>query len=610
MDLLKGDQLVAFDPANGEVQTITVEADANAGSTSLTVQALGSGLDSGRTLLLDRSSLRQAGSAVAAVDDYLTTEIAPEHSTDLATVAQDIFHNQDSISTLSSTVSDLESSVGNVTTVTNNLKGNLQSVEASIETLEGKVQLGVTSRVASDRRIAKVDSTSLDGSSTDEIPVRGIISTLKSDDYLIAYNDTAGEKYVVQADSIGQPSQNTQKHEWSPASDGTSATIKLKNYHPLNLPDGSNLYLAPTSLRSEVSVVEDEVALRVKKNNMVSELAVQLGAITTKTDIFKSENFDGTIDRSSDPTAPGTDSGDILTGGAGWALFESGHVVANSVHLRGVLEATGGEFDGPITMKEGSSITMEGEDGGGIITNASTTYALRKSGFDIYASPEASSPARFYGLWDGSADTFLGGLTANLSGSVPQVMIEAGQGSSTDLIAKAQRRAELRSETGNVILTADERLGLRSRDIVAQEMWQASGVADLETKYNKAHNTNPPNNLLWINTSQDDRVVEAYDSDTVVGSVDAGFTVNKYTGDAQSVGVADTSEVTGTTVKTYEYDWGDGSTSEPEDGIDTHTYNNGDYKITLTVTTESGDSDTAAKEVSIPTDVYDPPPLF
>jgi len=591
MDLLEGDELVAFDPANGEVQTITADADVNAGSMSIAVQALDSDLGNGRALLLSRNSLRQAGSAVAAVDDYLATE----EGTDLATMAQDVANNQGNISTLSSTVGDLESSVGNVTTVTNNLKGNLQSVEASIETLEGKVQLGVTSRVASDRRIAKVDSTSLDGSSTDEIPVRGIISTLKSDDYLIAYNDTAGEKYTVQVHSIGQPNQNTQKHEWDPASDGTSATIKLKNYHPLNLPDGSNLYLAPTSLRSEVSVVEDEVALRVKKNNMVSELAVQLGAITTKTDIFKSDNFDGAIDRSSDPTAPGTASGDVLTGGDGWALFESGHVVANSVHLRGVLEATGGEFDGPVTMEDGS-----------IITNASTTYALRKSGFDIYASPEASSPERFYGLWDGNSDTFLGGLTANLSGSVPQVIIEAGQGSATDLIAKAQSRAELRSETGNVVLNADGRVGLKSSDIVAQEMWQASGVSDLETKYNDAHGTDPPNNMLWINTSQNYRV-ETYQSGTTTASVDAGFIVNKYTGSAQSVGVASTSEVTGGTITDYEYDWGDGSTSNPSGGTDTHTYNDGDYTITLTVTTESGDSGTASKEVSIPTDVFDPP---
>lgn len=584
MALLQGDNLVAFDPATGTGQTITVSADVTEGSTSLPVQALSAGLPDGRAILLDRSSTR--GGGVAEVNAYLQSE----ESTDLKTLAQDVSNLQSTTSDLSSDISDLGTEIGQLSAKTNTIQGELASVSSSVQTLEDEVRLGVTSRVANDQELAKVNSTNLDGSSTDQLPVDNIAARIEKDDYILAYNDADGKKFLVQVGSIGSGND-----VWEPSNDGTSTTITLQQTHPLDLPDDSSIYLAPISYRSELSVVKDEVALRVKKGDMLSELQVQLDNITTETDIFKSSNFDGDVDRSSDLAQPGSSLGT-----AGWALYEDGTIIGNSARVRGLIEATSGVFEGGIEMKPGSTIT-----------NADGTYSLSVSGFDVFASEGVSGSERAFGIWGKSSGAFLGGLTANVSGSTPKVVLDASSGNAaTALLAKATRRAQLRSMEGNVFLSAEQgSVQINSPDVIPNDIWRASGVSDLETKYGNANGgADPPQNMLWVNESQGNRI-EAYTAANITATVDAGFSVNEEFNNEQYVFVSDTSDVDGTTVTEYKYEWGDGS-SPTTNGIGSagHQYNDGTYTITLTVSTEAGVSDTATQTVDIPTETYEPPP--
>jgi chitodextrinase len=114
--------------------------------------------------------------------------------------------------------------------------------------------------------------------------------------------------------------------------------------------------------------------------------------------------------------------------------------------------------------------------------------------------------------------------------------------------------------------------------------------------------------MLWVNESQGNRI-EAYTAANITATVDASFSVNEEFNNEQYVFVSDTSDVDGTTVTEYKYEWGDGS-SPTTNGIGSagHQYNDGTYTVTLTVSTEAGVSDTATQTVDIPTDTYEPPP--
>jgi PKD repeat protein len=88
---------------------------------------------------------------------------------------------------------------------------------------------------------------------------------------------------------------------------------------------------------------------------------------------------------------------------------------------------------------------------------------------------------------------------------------------------------------------------------------------------------------------------------TTTGSPTAGFTVGpKCMGKATSFTDASTA-ASGTTIKSYKYDFGDGSGyTSASSGSTTHNYAAaGSYKVILTVTTSAGCSDTAAMMITV-----------
>lgn len=655
-------------PTDGAVQTLTITADAAKNSSQIEVSGVDKDLEVGDILLLDKASIRD-GDTAGAVNDYLsnlsthsglgstTGQNQDPVDFNLSQLAQDVRTlgvkltgdpADDNDNGLEGQVESLSTDLDGISTQTNTIQGELQSVRSSVNTLENEAVLGVTSRAATDQEIAKLDTGNFDGnqSGTTDLPVDNVTARLKAGDHLMAYNDTAGKSHLLEIDNIEG------KDEWPPVveqdtapsasdyhSDSTwhggevwidtstdpatkkwydtdsgsfvtsrpnySITITLKSQHQLNLPEDSLIFLAPISIRSEVSVVKDEVNLRVKKGEMVSELSVQLDNITTKTDVFRSDSFpSGAVDRSGS-LAGFDESYTFGDSEKGWALFENGEFSAVKGFFQGFVEAEKGRFLSGISLPDGS-----------MISDPNRTFAISSSGMDIWAPASSTvNPNQFFGLRSESDDSLIGGLTGKLD---PQerIILDATMNDAS-LVARARKNAELKSLGQNVVLGAQAgSVRVQSDEMIHEGIPKANGISDLED--NIYGGSQPPENLIWADTSMSVSgsgsayMLRVYErsSNPDEGTKKADFTATAL---QLSIFVSDSSIIEGVTIDSYEWSLIDsGTTITTKSGayLSSTPFNvssAGDYDIQLTLTLSNQTTESVTKTVTVENKDHIPP---
>ena len=147
---------------------------------------------------------------------------------------------------------------------------------------------------------------------------------------------------------------------------------------PAFVPAGTTFGIAGKDLQSTILQQADEISLRVKRGDVVSQLNVEFDNINVDTYVFRSANWDGVIE---DPDGDGiyeiTDAGTI-----GWALANSGDVavadaiIRNSLIIDSTIEVSDSLFKGDLEFDD---------------TQAGAPHAMRwRSGGALRGSTDAS----------------------------------------------------------------------------------------------------------------------------------------------------------------------------------------------------------------------------
>lgn len=170
---------------------------------------------------------------------------------------------------------------------------------------------------------------------------------------------------------------------------------------------GSPIITTAQVVQKALLLAEEQITLRVKKDDLLTEISLKLGEITFTAGIIKSNDWDGTT--YDDGGKVGIDN----PGTSGWAIAENGDAAFNNVFVRGVLteaegdaryyqkaeadsrfvNATGDAMTGPLTI-QGGTAWHAGNDGAGSGLDADTV-----DGHQAAAFPRKAEQATITGAW-------------------------------------------------------------------------------------------------------------------------------------------------------------------------------------------------------------------
>lgn len=134
------------------------------------------------------------------------------------------------------------------------------------------------------------------------------------------------------------------------------------NAAALDFKAGASVRLTDTHVRSQLKLTSDAVAIRVKKGDVLSEFTVEADGITAATNLFKSGNWNGSVDGNGNITGFSSNASWAITG-AGQFEFTNGG--STSFHYDGtefVWDISGGKAQvgpGGFTCRAASSTTID-----------------------------------------------------------------------------------------------------------------------------------------------------------------------------------------------------------------------------------------------------------